>query len=126
MLFEEMGTKAMTKKKREARLKDLPRNISDSFYDGYSRSESFSNVLRETIDMFLDENLDILHSFYLYRTALLLVLTEFGDYKFHVSKKAWDETQVLSEIKQRMNIAVGNVTDDGVDLVVSFVGKDAD
>ena len=126
MLFEEMKVKAMTREKKKARLKDLPREISDSFFNGYLMSESFSDALRKTIDMFLDENLDITHSFYLYRTALLLILSHLGSYEFHVSKEAWEKTQSLSDIKQRMNIAIGKVTDDGIDIVVTFVDRDAD
>ena len=126
MLFEEMKAKAMTKAKKKARLKDLPREISDTFYDGYSRSESFSNILRKTIDMFLDENLDITHSFYLYRTALILILSELDNYSFHVSKEAYEKTLVFDKKKQRMNVAIGKATDDGIDVVVNFVGEDED
>jgi len=126
MLFEEMKSKAMTREKKKARLKDLPREISDSFFNAYSMSESFSNALRKTIDMFLDENLDITHSFYLYRTALILILTELDSLKFHVSKETWDKTQRLSEEKQRMRVAIGDITDDGIDIIVSLVGEDED
>ena len=59
MLFEEMKAKAMTKEKKKARLKDLPREISDSFFNAYSMSDDFSKAFRKTIDMLLDENLDI-------------------------------------------------------------------
>ncbi len=126
MLFEEMKVKAMTREKKKARLKDMPREISDSFFNAYSMSESFSVLLRKTFDVFLDENLDITHSFYLYRTALILILTELGDYEFHVSKKAWDKVQTLSKTKQRMRVAIGDVTDDGVNIFVSLVGEDED
>jgi len=126
MLFEEMKAKAMTKEKKKARLKDLPREISDSFFNAYSMSDDFSKAFRKTIDMLLDENLDITHSFYLYRTALLLILTELDSLRFHVSKEAWNKTQRLSDTKQRMNVAIGGVTEDGVDIVVNLVGKDED
>ena len=126
MLFEEMKAKEMTREKKKARLKDLPREISDSFFNGYLMSESFGNLLKNTIDMFLNENLDITHSFYLYRTALILVLTELNKFEFHISKETWDKTQHFSKTKQRMNIAIGEVTDDGIDIVVNFVGEDED